>query len=438
VIDETRIEPALRQGPPFRTRYVQRPLPLGSETGLRGSRLLAMVLVIIVLVVAFGGTALVGSGVVQLPKPAPPPGNDAPTPAAIAWAQVASMAIARSGHSATLLPDGTVLVTGGNSGPADDPTDTVERYDPVTGSWVSVASMTSPRTGHSATLLPDGTVLVVGGWNGSVVVTSAERFDPGTGAWTTVTPMSQPRGGHLETLLADGTVLVVGGGDESPIPGAPTGAGTTLASAERYDYRTDSWTPAGSMTEPRGWNMTATLLPDGTVLAAGGSVWRSGGWESLASAETYDPDSGAWTATADMRYRRGGGQSATLLPDGTVLVVGLGPPERYDPSARSWVEAASPRWRSGHTATLLPDGMVLVAGGALGGSDDSFTDWVEWYDPRSGAWTATGPLSVARKGHSATLLLDGTVLVVGGNVGVTDGEWIQASSAELAQWGEGE
>ena len=136
-------------------------------------------------------------------------------------------------------------------------------------------------------------------------------------------------------------------------------------------------------------NHTATLLNDGTVLVAGGDL------DALATAETYDPIAGTWTAVADMHMARTG-PTATLLPDGRVLVVAgnCGSPasaELYDPETRAWTLTASPAGGacSDQTATLLSDGTVLLVGGSGAIPESSFAS-AELYDPEAETWTATG------------------------------------------------
>jgi N-acetylneuraminic acid mutarotase len=263
-----------------------------------------------------------------------------------------------------------------------------ELYDPDGGSWTPTGNMIEGRYGGTATLLPDGKVLVAGGIDGSGgLTTSAELYDPTTGSWTATASMIEARSGTA-TLLLNGKVLVAGGGNYRGTLASSNSV--SLASAELYDPDSGSWTPTGNMVEARYGN-TATLLPDGKVLVAGGSD-SSGG--PLASAELYDPGSGSWT------------------------------------TAGSMVEA-----RNGHTATLLLDGTVLVAGGypCSDCSADPLAS-AELYDPSTGLWTATGSMAEAHNDHTATLLRDGTVLVEGGGYGSVSGN---LASAELYDPGSG-
>jgi N-acetylneuraminic acid mutarotase len=337
--------------------------------------------------------------------------------AALSWTATGSMAEARTGATSTLLPDGRVLVAGGlidSKGLVS-----AELYDPRTGTWTTTGSMRSGRGYHTAMLLGDGTVLVFGGISVAggpgedIEVASAELYDPRTGSWSATGSMSEARTGGASTVLPDGRVLVAGGwGSTEPF-------GPKLASAELYDPVTGAWTATGSMSERRHGH-SATLLPNGTVLVTGGNDAGR-----LKSAELFDPATGTWTTTGSLPEPFGG-HADILLPNGTVLVAGGDVPSGsgavgsahaalYDPATRTWTMVASMHTpRLAHLAVLLPNGRVLVMGGQKIGSPYSGFASAEVFDPVDGTWTAIPDMTQARSGHTATLLPGGRVLVAGG------------------------
>jgi N-acetylneuraminic acid mutarotase len=323
------------------------------------------------------------------------------------WTATGLMATARTYHGSTLLPNGKVLVAGGFGG--SSPYSSAELFDPATGTWTSTGSMATGRRNFTTTLLPNGKVLVAGGISsGDLILSSAELYDPATGTWAATGSMSAALCLRTAVLLPNGKVLVAGG-----YPGG--GGAYNVASAELYDPATGLWTATGAMTTIRG-GFTATLLPNGKVLAAGGyrNFDQNVSGTNLSSAELYDPATGTWTATGSMSVARGT-HTANLLPNGQVLVAGgyvrsiLNSAELFDPATGTWTATGLMSVaRADHKATLLPDGTVLASGGVGGISS------AELYDPASRTWTATSSMSVARGSHTANLLPDGTVLVVGG------------------------
>jgi N-acetylneuraminic acid mutarotase len=328
-------------------------------------------------------------------------------PFADPWSAAGTMAVARTSHTATLLPDGEVLVVGGRGGAGFAVLASAERYDPATGDWTSAASMSQARADHTATLLQDGRVLVAGGLVRPYALDSAELYDPATDTWSAASSLATARFDHTATLLNDGRVLVTGGQD---------GSFGVLASAELYDPVSDSWAPAPDMASPRAGH-TATLLGDGKVLVIGGFDDT----DAVTSAELFDPATDSWSAAASMAEARGY-HTATLLLDGKVLVAGGSSQlyydgmvwtEIYDPATDSWSSGAHmARSRLLQTATLLQSGKVLVMGGDSFGYGQATA---ELYDPAANAWTQVSKNSFyPRSGHTATLLGNGNVLVIGG------------------------
>jgi hypothetical protein len=337
------------------------------------------------------------------------------------WKPAHALSVARYIHTATLLPNGKVLVVGGRDADSNS-TNTALLYDPGSDTWSSAGPLITPRDSHTATLLPDGTVLVAGGHNSNTSsdLDTAQVYTPnsGAGTWSGETTFTTARYSHTATLLPNGQVLVAGGQDAS---------GVATASCELFDYAAGTWTSTGSLPLRRAGSQ-AILLPSGKVLVTGGLGENNA---SQASCELYDPVSGTWTVTGSLATARWG-HTATLLPKGKVLVAGgiyraggndttLGSCELYDPATGLWSTTGSfNTYREFQTATLLPNGRVLAAGGYQSNTAYYLAS-TELYDPAAGTWTATADLNHTSAYHTATLLPNGKVLVAGGRGG---GGWL--------------
>ncbi len=314
------------------------------------------------------------------------------------------MMAARYNHTATLLPNGKVLIVGGSN--ASGSIASAELFDPATATFTTTGALNAARQLHTATLLPDGKVLIAGGRGATTdTVPASEIYDPAAGTFTNTGALMSPRYEHTSTLLSNGKVLIAGG--------YKFGTAPAMAASELYDPATGTFSATGSLSVAR-YNHTATLLSNGKVLVAGGQAGFVGNaYVDYASAELYDPATGAFSATGSLSVARLT-HSATSLPDGTVLVAGgynhlngdtyLASAEVYNPASGTFSAVASMiDVRFGHTATALAGGRVFVAGG--GGTV------VEVYDPSVRAFSARG---LSRISHTATVLADGRALFVGG------------------------
>ena len=238
-----------------------------------------------------------------------------------------------------------------------------------------------------------------------------------SGTWTATGSLNVARFDDTATLLPGGQVLVAGGDN---------------AGAELYNPATGTWSATGGLHAARTYQ-TATLLPDGQVLVAGGAG-------TSADAELYNPATGTWALTGALNTNRGE-QSATLLPNGEVLVAGgfsessfdpLASAELYNPATGTWTATGSLNIaRDDQSASLLGDGQVLVTGGV--GANGSALASAELYNPATGTWRLTGTMAAAREGQGATVLPNGDVLATAG-IGGANGPFAELYTPATGQW----
>lgn len=275
--------------------------------------------------------------------------------------------------------------------------------------WKAVGPMTTERADHTATLLNDSRVLITGGFKGNgstfTILTSAEIFDPITNTFTAVGNMTTPRTFHTATLLPDGRVLIVGGIDSN---------GLALKSAEIFNPQTNSFTFIGNMNEPRFYH-TADLLNNGKILIAGGNN------VALKSTEIFDPSINAFISGPDMTVSRSHAASA-LLNDGRILIVNgllsgtLMTVDIYNPNTNSFGSATSSAEQLGLSVTSLPDGKVFIGGGKLFNQPNGLA--AEVFDSQNNSFIEVGPMlfpTIARQ--ASVLLQNNKILIIDGGLG---------------------
>jgi hypothetical protein len=329
---------------------------------------------------------------------------------------VGKLVEARDGERATLLNDGTVLVTGGyhfilNEG---GPIASAERFDPATNRFTALPSMAVPREDSQRTvLLKDGRVLIVSGGASPLI----EIFNPATNQFITAGEMLRPRGGPSATLLPDGRVLIAAGFTLDPFGPSIT--------AELFDPVSGKSQPTGDM-RVRRYRHAAVVLPDGRVVLLGGYDPEN---RALSSIEIYDPRTGTFAVGGNLVEARAD-MTAHLVPDGRILVVaGLfsapdgGEPsgarksvEIYDPATgQSEITDALPDAPWFHAAAPLADGRLLVAGGGdLAPDGKGPLNTAVLVEPQTGKVSVTAPMAARRVGPAAVTLQDGRVLIIGG------------------------
>lgn len=383
---------------------------------------------------AAASSLLACSEAAQAPHVAAPPSSDddagaadaaPPPPDPTGWSATGSLAEGRALATANVLPDGRVLVVGGEDD-AYGMLASAELYDPAAGTFAKAAPLPEPRDHHTATLLKTGEVLVVGGGQGSEIslptgekaLASAVLYDPKSDTWRPTGSMHEARAGHRAVLLDDGRVLVVGGGNKVGYSCADIHPNCTIAdsigSAEIYDPATGVWTTTGALAQPRiGFDLH--LTPTG-VVASGGGAKNQG----LTSVEIYDVAAGTWRSGPSLQGQRlyhsaallggklvvAGGKIANVAPITSVDIL--------DDTASKWMAGAELKEaRTGASFIPLPSGKgLLVAGNDQLGTQ--FLAAAALYDPAADAWTSLPALAHGRYSQVSVLLQDGSVLVIGG------------------------
>jgi hypothetical protein len=362
---------------------------------------------------------------------------------------------ARERSAAVVLRDGRIAVVGGRRKVAGEwqALDTLDLLDPRTGTISDSVELAQARSYHTVTRLADGRLLIVGGeqYEGDEItpLASTEIFDPEAGALSMGPALSEARSAATATLLEDSRVLVAGGGASSA-----AAAGIPLRSAELFDPTPNTWASTPGELVTSRWRHAATMLHDGRVLLWGGQSL----YLSWVPAEVFDPALGTFSEQDWPLYYAPDQPPSQLMVDGDLFASGatVSPETGVDPATELWGHYEAPStllhdgrtlyvvgataylglpstpvvrhysgWtsmprRGDHAATLLPSGRVLLTGGHYAVATDEGIlaiheqlDSAE-IDPVSGNIEVTAPLARARLFHTATLLANGQVLIVGG------------------------
>jgi RHS repeat-associated protein len=367
--------------------------------------------------------------------------------------QSAQSSAATRGASVTLLSDGSWLTVGGDAAPSQ-----VTIYDPRTGTTRLGALLTVPRRNHTATVLPDGTVLIAGGVDAAgALVPTGERFDPGIRTLSQVEdPGFAPRAQHTATLLTDGRILFAGGTASDGAPGAEIWDPGQLWRPVSSAGPEPSGGPPSSIVQPAlaRRSGSAQLLPDGRVALSGGTA---PGGAAVGLTEIFDPDSGTFVPGPAPQPPAGTAHVMAVIPadssidvslDGqlalrfsepidptsasaSIALLGAGnvpiaarvvvaeggmlafvmPSDGLSPSSEFQLRVAGLRTRTGQPvvrlqSTFTTRGVTRVEPGAAGGADD-------WKKALASSWRQLPPLQ-AEAGVTAlagqVLLLDGQPL----------------------------
>ena len=344
------------------------------------------------------------------------------------------------------------------------PPNNIEIYDPGTSVWSSIDLEEERGVLHSVVKLLDGRLFFVGVGDGEgaeqQLVGVAYAFDTDSDSWTPLPTPPLPRVAHKMVLLGDGRVMVVGGVDVNDLESG--NEPQLLEQVDIYDPETDEWQQAATLDQPLvvSWLF---LLSNGTVMSIGIEEDESADFK--ASARRYDPSSDIWSVIESVEpyYLP---TNAIMLSDGRLLVLGhlaegakssygfqtegelthvelvdgrhlygrrisevFADSKIYDPATDVWTSVNGLEGtRASATLTLLPDGRVLLAGGTDPMADNNrYYTTTEVFDPESNTWFQGPELSERRSKHSATLVPDGRLLLVGG-IGI----WVSSTNREEA------
>jgi hypothetical protein len=318
---------------------------------------------------------------------------------------VGSLSAPTSGHTATLLLDGRVLVVAAGR---------AEIFDPISNTWSLTTAMTTTLVRNStATRLNDGRVLVVGGFDPAGAASgNAEIYDPTAATWSTTGLLTTPRVFHTASLLNDGSVLVTGGAAGS------SDTASRYGSVERYNPSTGIWSASTGLPAARSAH-TATVVNDQVILLGGTNASNMPTTDCL----RYVQSTGNWTACAAIPTTRSG-HTATLLLDGRIFLAGGAASTTtfepiYSVTQDSWTVTSIPSREWTNHATSGYNGNRVIVWGGGGGCYQPTSSLLSPEGTAATYYTAlnnsvSGTTGVGLAGHTMTELLDGRILVAGG------------------------
>jgi|GEM_PF-5645492 len=368
------------------------------------------------------------------------------------WITSADLNVGRYGHRDVMLPTGHVLALGGYGIATNnlEVLQSVEFYDVENDSWTEIADLLEPRTSHTATLLPNGLLIVVGGDRSATsetnMLSSVELLDTTqelqNATWQPGAHLAISIRGHTAIALpksskhSNGALLISGGLTSYGLMNDYSSAGVYLYDPDIGEA--GYWHTKRALKVSR-YNHVSTLLPNNQIFIFGGLEKDTEKRNKLVETEevydlSIDPNRGLWTPLGPLNMPRYY-HTATPLKDGRILAVGgvkAGPTaELYDPEASpvgTWTlvgDMMSERYH--HTATRLDDGRVVVIGGK--DNHESNLSSVEVFDPDSDSWTLLPDLKRPRYRHTTALLNDNKLLVIGGRGGMSEVEIYDLNTA---------
>ncbi|QCO37972.1 Kelch repeat-containing protein [Leptospira interrogans] len=324
-----------------------------------------------------------------------------------------SLNFPRYHHTSSILQDGRVVITGGYYPYFESYLlDQIEIYDPNLDTFQnSTQNLLMPRNLHTATLLQDGTILITGGrcLSDSPATNKTEIFDPQTQTSTWAGNLNIARCRHQSVLLSDGKVLVVGGVD--PI------SGNGILPVEVYDPVSKTFSLKGNLLQPR-YNFSVLAPNLGNPILIGGVNYSSAtnSYSTLSETERFNEVTGLLSVGPSLRKPLRS-FTANLLQDGKILITGGSNEDGTSDSIQildTTFTEISPKMsvsRQFHTGTVLNNGNVLIAGGR---TSNVVHLEAEVFDPNSNSLSSTGSLFQQRYDATSHPLQNGKVLILGG------------------------